>query len=159
MTPTAAIADHPARILVVDDQPDNVELLEVILRWEGYLVVTAASGDEALAIVAQQPLDLILLDIMMPGLNGYQVAAKIKTDLATTNIPIIMVSAVTDRNARTLALGAGVDDFLTKPLHRDELVLRVRNLLHLKICGAGVVHWSELDTGMASGMPHGLLNS
>jgi DNA-binding response OmpR family regulator len=65
---------------------------------------------------------------MMPGLNGYQVAAKIKSDLATTNTPIIMVSAVTDRNARTLALGAGADDFLTKPLHRDELVLRVRNL-------------------------------
>jgi diguanylate cyclase len=139
MTPTAAIADHPARILVVDDQPDNVELLEVILRWEGYLVVTAASGDEALAIVAQQPLDLILLDIMMPGLDGFQVAAMIKGNHATNNIPIIMVTALDDRNTRMLALRAGAEDFLTKPCDRGELCVRVRKLLRLKTPGEGTI--------------------
>ena len=125
----ADIADRPARILVVDDEPENVELLEVVLASGGFLVVTAASGDEALAAVAQQPFDLILLDIMMPDMDGYQVVAKIKGSLATKNIPVMMVSALGDSEARALAQSAGADDFLTKPLGRAEVLSRVRNLL------------------------------
>lgn len=128
MNPSSDIA-FQARILVVDDEHDNRELLGVILAWEGFLVVTAAGGAEALATVAQQPPDLILLDIMMPGMNGYEVVAKIKGNLATKNIPVMMVSALTDRNAMMLGLSAGADDFLAKPLDRVELVLRMRSLL------------------------------
>ena len=70
------VADHPARILIVDDEPHNRQLLEVMLTPEGFCLLTAASGEEALAMVAQQPPDLILLDVMMPGMDGYQVAAQ-----------------------------------------------------------------------------------
>jgi DNA-binding response OmpR family regulator len=132
MNPNPAIADMaepPARILIVDDEPDNLELLEVILAWEGFVILTAASGEEALATVAQKPVDLVLLDIMMPDMNGYEVVAKIKGNLATKSIPVMMVSALTDRNARTLGLAAGAADFLAKPLERAELVFRVRNCL------------------------------
>ena len=129
------IADHPARILIVDDERHNRQLLEVMLAPEGFLLLTAASGEEALAMVAQQPPDLILLDIMMPGMDGYQVAAKIKGNLATKNIPVIMVTALDDRNARMLGLSAGAEDFLTKPVDRAELCVRVRNLLRLKAYG------------------------
>jgi DNA-binding response OmpR family regulator len=129
MSASPYIADYPARILIVDDESDNRELLAVILTWEGFVVVTAASGEEALATVAQQAPDLILLDVMMPGMNGYEVVAKIKGDVATKNIPVLMVSAVTDRNARMRGLSAGAEDFLAKPVERAELVRRVRNLL------------------------------
>jgi DNA-binding response OmpR family regulator len=113
----------------VDDEPDNRELLAVILGWEGFVVVTAASGEEALATLAQHAPDIILLDAMMPGLSGYEVVAKIKGDVVTKNIPVLMLSAMTDRNARMLALSAGAEDILAKPLERGELVLRVKNLL------------------------------
>lgn len=123
------IAGQPARILIVDDERQNRELLEAMLTPEGFVLLTAASGEEALAIVAQQPPDLILLDVMMPRMDGYQVAARIKGNLATKNIPVIMVTALDDRNARMLVLNAGAEDFLTKPVDRDELCMRVRNLL------------------------------
>ena len=109
MNPRPDIADHPARILIVDDERHNRQLLEVMLAPEGFLLQTAASGEEALAIVAQQPPDLILLDIMMPGMDGYQVAASIKGNLATRNIPVIMVTALDDRTQG----GGGV---VTKPV-------------------------------------------
>jgi CheY-like chemotaxis protein len=129
MNPSPGIADHPRRILIVDDECDNRELLEVILGWEGFLILSAASGEEALVTMGQQPVDLILLDVMMPGMNGFEVVAKIKGNLATKNIPVILVSALADRNARTLGLNAGAEDFLGKPLERGELVLRVKDLL------------------------------
>jgi two-component system sensor histidine kinase/response regulator len=129
------IADHPARILIVDDDRHNRDVLEVMLMPEGYLLLTAASGENALALVAQQPPDLILLDVMMPGMDGYQVAATIKGNPATRNIPIIMVAALDDRHARMHGLRAGAEDFLTKPVDRAELAVRVRNLLRLKSYG------------------------
>ena len=129
------VADHPARILIVDDERRNRQLLEVMLAPEGYLLQTAGGGEEALAVVARQPPDLILLDIMMPGMDGYEVARRIKGDPATKNIPVIMITALDDRNARMLGLGAGAEDFLTKPVDRAELCVRVRNLLRLKTYG------------------------
>src|SRR5688572_32797467 len=90
------IAGHSARILIVDDARANRELLLAMLAPEGFVLLTAANGEEALDIVAQQPPDLILLDIMLPGMDGYQVAGKIKDNLATKNIPIIMITALNE---------------------------------------------------------------
>jgi two-component system, cell cycle sensor histidine kinase and response regulator CckA len=147
MNPSPDIADHPARILIVDDELHNRQLLEVLLAAEGFLLQTAASGEEALARVAEQPPDLILLDIMMPGMDGYEVAARIKGDLATKNIPVIMVTALDDRHARMLGLSAGAEDFITKPVDRAELCLRVRNLLRLKAYGDYFDRYSRMLEG------------
>ena len=122
-------------ILIVDDEAQNCRLLELLLRPEGYLTRTASSGEDAIASVAAAAPDLILLDIMMPGMNGYQVATILKADLKTSHIPIIMVTALIDRAARLSGLTAGVEEFLTKPVDRGELWLRVRNLLRLKAYG------------------------
>ena len=122
---------RPARILVVDDEPNNRLLLTVMLAPDGYDVVTAAAGEEALAMIALHPPDLIVLDVMMPGMDGYQVAARIKSGDATRHIPIIMLTALNDRNSMMHGLNAGAEQFLTKPVVRAELSLRVRNLLRL----------------------------
>jgi diguanylate cyclase (GGDEF)-like protein len=121
-----------ATILIVDDKLPNRKLLETLLRPEGYLTLTAASGEEALASIARQAPDLILLDVMMPGMDGYQVAGRLKANPVTSDIPIIMVTVKGDRSDRLAGLNAGAEDFLTKPVDRAELWLRVRNLLRLK---------------------------
>ena len=133
--PTNQFVDVPPRVLIVDDERRNVELLKVMLAPEGYVLLTATSGEDALALLADQQPDLILLDVMMPGMDGYQVVAKIKQNPATNNIPVIMLTALDDRNARMLGLNAGAEDFLTKPVDRAELCVRVRNLLRLKAYG------------------------
>ncbi len=138
------ISEYPARILIVDDEPGNRKLLEVMLKAEGYQVLSAANGEEALVLVAQQPPDLILLDVMMPGMDGYQVAAKLKGNLITQNIPIIIITAQHDRNARMLGLNAGAEDFLTKPVDHAELCVRVRNLLRLKNYGDYCDKYSQM---------------
>ena len=132
MIPTPEATGYQARILIVDDERPNRQLLEVMLKPEGFHLLTATNGEEALAAVAQHPPDLILLDVMMPGMNGYQVAAKIKANPDTRNIPVIMLTALDDRNSRMHGLNVGAEDFLTKPVDRVELCTRVRNLLHAK---------------------------
>src|ERR1019366_4381998 len=111
----------PASILIVDDESQNRRLLEALLTPEGYALRTAASGQEALASITANPPDLILLDFWMPGIDGRQVAGAVKADPATSNIPIIMLTALDHREARLTALGAGVEEFLTKPVDRAEL--------------------------------------
>jgi diguanylate cyclase (GGDEF)-like protein/PAS domain S-box-containing protein len=121
-----------ATILIVDDESQNRKLLDTLLRPEGYLTLTAANGEDALTSIEKNAPDLILLDIMMPGIDGYEVAAILKANPATASIPIIMVTAHSDRSARLAGLSAGAEEFLTKPVDRAELWLRVRNLLRLK---------------------------
>src|SRR6188768_4044993 len=123
------------RILIVDDEAPNRKLLELLLRPEGYVTVSVDNGEAALAAVAANPPDLILLDVMMPGMDGYQVASRLKASPDTSNIPIIMVTAQVDRLARLAGLDAGAEEFLNKPVDRAELWLRVRNLLRLKAFG------------------------
>jgi len=135
MNDTTEIAAGRLRILIVDDERHNRQLLELMLQPEGFALSTAASGEEALKIVATDPPDLIILDVMMPGMNGYEVAAKIKAGQATRNIPVIMVTALDDREARMRGLGAGAEDFLSRPVDRAEVCVRVRNLLRLKAYG------------------------
>ncbi|WP_317205582.1 diguanylate cyclase domain-containing protein, partial [Janthinobacterium sp.] len=121
-----------ANILIVDDDPVNCRLLEAQLGAEAYVTRSVASGAAALAAIARSAPDLILLDIMMPDMDGYQVTAILKADPATAQIPIIMVTALIDRDSRVAGLKAGVEEFLSKPVDRLELCLRVRNLLRLK---------------------------
>jgi two-component system cell cycle sensor histidine kinase/response regulator CckA len=128
----SGITAEPARVLIVDDERPTRDILSAILKPEGCVVITADSGEEALAIVAAQAIDLILLDILLPGMDGYQLATLIKKNPATRGIPIVIVSALDDRNARMLGLSAGAEDFVTKPVDRGELCVRVRNLLRLK---------------------------
>jgi two-component system cell cycle sensor histidine kinase/response regulator CckA len=135
MNPGPDIINRAARVLIVDDERRNRELMEVMLTPEGFELSTAASGEEALAIVEEQPPDLILLDIMMPGMDGYQVVRAIRSRPSTRNVPVIMVTALDDRQAKMLGLSAGAEEFLTRPLDRAELCVRVKNLLRLKAYG------------------------
>src|SRR5574343_206079 len=121
-----------ACILVVDDEPANVLLFRAQLKTENYRVLSAHNGPDALALLPQELPDLILLDVMMPGMSGYEVARHIKDDPRTHHIPIIMVTALTDQHSRMEALENGAEEFLTKPVNRPELLVRVRNLLKLK---------------------------
>jgi diguanylate cyclase (GGDEF)-like protein/PAS domain S-box-containing protein len=132
LNPLAASPDRRARILIVDDDCHNRELLELMLGIEGYVLATASSGSEALDMVDKDPPDLILLDVMMPDTNGFEVAASLKGNVATKSIPIIMVTFRDDREAKMHGLNAGAEDFLSKPVDRAELCVRVRNLLRLK---------------------------
>ncbi|MCP1463146.1 EAL domain-containing response regulator [Pseudomonas sp. S3E17] len=138
------MASQPATLLIVDDEPQVRKLLETLLQHEGYQTLTAASGEEALQLVAKQPPDLILLDIMMPGMDGYEVASQLKGDAATASIPIIMLSALSESSARVSGLETGAEEFISKPVERVELWLRVRNLLRLKSHGDQLKRHSQL---------------
>lgn len=145
------MASQPATLLIVDDEPQVRKLLETLLQHEGYQTLCAGSGEEALQLVAQQPPDLILLDIMMPGMDGYEVASQLKGDETTAGIPIIMLSALSEPSARVSGLETGAEEFISKPVERVELWLRVRNLLRLKARGDRVNPSRELtrqQTGM-----------
>jgi adenylate cyclase len=120
-----------ARVLVVDDQPANVRLLEAILAPRGYVVETASSGEEALALITESEPDLVLLDIVMPGMDGYDVCRKIRLRKETAYLPVVMVTASGDEQ-KVKALEVGADDFLTKPIVQSELLARVASLARIK---------------------------
>jgi PAS domain S-box-containing protein len=137
----------PARILIVDDERHNRQLLQVMLAQEGFDIQSVGSGKDALDLVARQPPDLMLLDIMMPGMDGYMVVESIKQNASTKNIPVIIVTDLDDRDTRMRALQTGAEDFLTKPVDRAELCLRVRNLLRLKEHGDYHDQYSQMLEG------------
>src|SRR5919108_2640223 len=122
----------PAKILVVDDTPKNVKLLADLLTVNGYSVVTAPCGREGLAQIDAEHPDLVLLDVVMPEMSGYEVCRRIRENAATQTLPIVMVTALDPSEERIKGLDAGADDFLTKPINRAELLSRVRSLLRIK---------------------------
>jgi two-component system cell cycle response regulator len=121
-----------ARILVVDDIELNIKLLEAKLSFEYYDVVRACSGPEALAIASAEPLDVVLLDVMMPRMDGFEVCRRLKADPRTADVPVVMVTALSDVASRVRGLEAGADDFLTKPVNDTVLFARLRSLVRLK---------------------------
>jgi len=121
-----------SKVLVVDDTPHNVKLLADLLAVKGYVVAAATNGEEALAKIAADPPDLVLLDIMMPGLSGYDVCRRLRADAATALLPVVLVTSLDAQQERTKGIEAGADDFLGKPINQPELFARVRSLLRIK---------------------------
>lgn len=123
--------DKP-KILVVDDEPVNVKLLEAYLLLGNYEVKTVLSGEEALQVVANNDIDLILLDVMMPGIDGFEVTRRLRVDEKTQLIPVVLVTSLRETEDRIKGIKAGCDDFLSKPFDRLELMARVQSLLKVK---------------------------
>ena len=129
---TSDIDISSSRVLIADDIQQNRELLEAYLIEDGYQILMASDGQQTMQIVEQHQPDLILLDIMMPRMSGYEVCSQIKADPAKRGIPVLMVTALNEAGDIEKAVNAGCDDFLTKPVNRLELRTRVRSLLRVR---------------------------
>jgi DNA-binding response OmpR family regulator len=125
------LSDKLPRIMVVDDDPDTVAILARHLRREGFVAVEAISGAECLKLAREDPVDVILLDLMMPEMDGFQVCRKLKEHPSTAEIPVIMVTARDDLDARAEGMRLGVSDFLAKPVFRRQLANRIRAQLDM----------------------------
>lgn len=119
----------PQTVLVIDDEPDQVKLLDYNLTQAGYLVLAARSGETGLALARRHAPEVIVLDVMMPGLDGWDVCQRLRRDTATSRIPIIMLTSKAEETDRVLGLELGADDYLTKPFSVRELLARVKALL------------------------------
>ncbi len=124
--------EQRATILVVDDTPANVKLLVDVLEISGYRACAATNGQEALNLIAADPPDLVLLDIMMPGMSGYEVCKRLREEPATALLPVVLCTSLDPQQERIKGIEAGADDFITKPINRPELLARVKSLLRIK---------------------------
>jgi DNA-binding response OmpR family regulator len=122
-------ADRPPRVLIADDNPQGAELLEAYLSGSGYELRTAADGEQTLREVAAWGPDLVLLDIMMPRISGFEVCKRLKADPGTRDVAVLMVTALDQPSDWDKAVDAGCDDFMSKPINKTELLHRVRALL------------------------------
>ena len=142
------------QILVVDDDPDTVSILARHLQREGYAAIEASSGVECLRMVREHPVDIILLDLMMPGMDGFDVCRALKNDPKTAEIPVIMITARDDLDARTEGMRLGVAEFLAKPVFRRQLANRIRSQLETMAAGRVTVAALErLERPGAGGKP------
>jgi two-component system cell cycle response regulator len=141
-----------ARVLVVDDILANVKLLEARLQAEYFEVLTANGGLQALDLLERESVDVVLLDVMMPGMDGFETCRRIKAGQATHHIPVVMVTALDQPSDKILGLESGADDFLTKPVDDIALVTRVKNLARLKMLNDEMI--MRASTGKDMGNPH-----
>ena len=128
-------AQRVPRIMVVDDDPDTVSILARHLQREGFVAIEAVSGAECLRIAREHPVDVILLDLMMPEMDGFAVCRALKDDSGTAEIPVIMITARDDLDARAEGMRLGVSDFLAKPVFRRQLANRIRAQLDMIAAG------------------------
>jgi two-component system, cell cycle response regulator len=128
-------ADRTPQIMVVDDDPDTVSILARHLQREGFVAIEAISGAECVRIAQERPVDVILLDLMMPDMDGFQVCRALKEDPRTAEIPVIMITARDDLDARAEGMRLGVSDFLAKPVFRRQLANRIRAQLDMLAAG------------------------
>jgi response regulator RpfG family c-di-GMP phosphodiesterase len=134
-------------ILVVDDQPQNIELLEAYLVPQGYEVLKAEDGEAALKMIGENAVDLVLLDVMMPKIDGFEVCMRIKGDERLRNIPVVMLTALTAKEDRIKGIEAGAEDFISKPIDKGEVLARVRMLLKMKALNDRLNHaYEEINT-------------
>jgi response regulator RpfG family c-di-GMP phosphodiesterase len=138
-----------AKILCVDDEPLNLELLEAILGSAGYEVVCAVDGSEALSILKREEMDLVLLDVMMPGIDGYEVCRRIKASPDTASLPVIMITALSSREEKIKSIEAGAGDFVTKPFGSLEVLARIRKLIEIKEQNSKLVSLFGMLAGLA----------
>jgi len=124
--------DQSGSIMIVDDEFHNCMAIYEILESKGYRVVGAENGGQAMDVINQEPPDVVLLDIMMPGIDGFELCRRIKNNPQTAHIPVLMIAALSDRKGRLAGIEAGVDDFITRPLDVQDTILRVRNALYTK---------------------------
>lgn len=124
--------DYTGYVLVVDDEEVNREMLRDMLESKGYRVTEAVDGEQSLQLVAKEPPDVILLDVMLPGMDGFAVCRQLKEDPHTAQIPILLITALTERRYRLTGIEAGADDFLSKPIDTQDVILRVRNAVYTK---------------------------
>jgi two-component system cell cycle response regulator len=129
------VANRIPQIMVVDDDPDTVSILARHLQREGFVAIEAISGAECLRLVQEHRIDVILLDLMMPEMDGFQVCRSLKQDPATAEIPVIMITARDDLDARAEGMRLGVSDFLAKPVFRRQLANRIRAQLDMLATG------------------------
>ena len=133
----------PPRILIVDDEPMNLDILQTRLSVHGYEILTATNGEEALAVATAQHPDLILLDIMMPKIDGIDVCRRLKADASLPFMPIILVTAKADSKDVVAGLEAGAEEYLTKPIDQAALVARVKSMLRIKALHGFLIQLSE----------------
>jgi putative two-component system response regulator len=127
-----SFSDSPPTILLADDDVDVRDMLEYMLRAQGYRVVCAEDGSQALGLIEELRVDLVLMDVVMPGRSGFSVCREIKARAETRLIPVVLITGLTSLEDRVEGIECGADDFINKPLHRDELLARVRSLVRLK---------------------------
>ena len=147
-----AAFEEPARILVVDDELKNVKLLEALLQTHGHEVAVAYSGKDALTMVNKVDVDLVLLDVMMPEMDGYEVCRRLKQDEETRLIPIVMVTALGDLNSKVKGIEAGADDFISKPPNKLELLTRVKCLTDIKRLNNNLTSMEKVLFSLANGV-------
>ena len=123
---------RPGNVLIVDDDPMSRLLLKDLLEAKGHRITEAADGEEALAAIGREPPDVILLDVAMPGLDGFEVCRRVKSAPASASIHILLITGLTDREHRLKGIACGANDFLTKPVEREDVLLRVRNAILAK---------------------------
>ena len=144
------------KVLIVDDNEANVRLLDVYLRAAGYSTEKAYDGEQALEKVREANPDLVLLDVMMPRLDGYEVCKRLRADEATNVVPVVMITALKDTEDRIRGIEAGADDFISKPFDKAELLARVKNLLRIKYYRSMVAERRKLDA-VIEDISHGIV--
>lgn len=144
------LKDDDSTILIADDDPKNLKIMQTLLSSRGYRVMTCSSGKNVLSLIKETPPDLLLLDVMMPGMDGFEICRRIKARESTRQIPVILLTALNDRESRITGIEAGADDFISKPPDKSELIARIKSLVNVKKLNARLVGFESVLFSIAN---------